>query len=120
MSELSELLKRTREEQGLSLRQVAAIVPRGPSTIANWEKGHTEPNWDDCGWLAKAYSLDAQMLRELRGFEGVERYDSGPPGRADLIAIWDELAEPRREQLTAVGRALRDQQRAQARERRHR
>ena len=60
--ELSELLRRLRNDKGLTQREVAGSIGVKPVTISAYESGRVMPNTAKLGRLAKLYDVDVELL----------------------------------------------------------
>src|SRR5437879_2338215 len=86
MTGLRDLLRRHREERGLSQEQLAALVepPLSPDTISNLERGRTRPHRHSLEALCDALRLDDQARQAIweawrtRGAAATQRSPGGP------------------------------------------
>lgn len=56
--QFGEALKRIRDENGLSQKDLAAMAQVDPNTISNYERGKTKPRYDVLLRLSAALNTD--------------------------------------------------------------
>ena len=69
MSTLSDNLQNLRLMRGYSLKYVSEKIGCAPNTIANWEKGKTQPSADALILITKVYNVKPE---QLFGWEEIE------------------------------------------------
>ena len=62
MSKLSENLRILRMLRGKSIRQIAQLTDRSPSTISNWERGKISPDADAIEKLCEILNVSPNQL----------------------------------------------------------
>lgn len=101
---LGGLLRQEREAQGLSIRQLAALVDVVPSTIHKWEQNTWVPRARYLPALVRALELDARRFYALADVELPANASSLP---AMLRAEYDLPPEAIAEAERAVARIAR-------------
>ena len=61
-------LAKARKDAGYTQREAAKIlkIPRG--TIANWESGRTQPDYESLGMMADFYAVSVDWLLGTKGY----------------------------------------------------
>lgn len=97
---LGMLIKLKREERGLSQRELAALVPKSPGTIAHWELNHAAPSNRDMRRLQGILGIaPGAVLLDRRPYAGelVER-----PDELALLHFWRGLGPDRQAAMVAL------------------
>ena len=101
MSKLSENLTVIRMIRGLSIRQVAQLTHRSPSTISNWESGRISPDADALENLCTIYKVTPN---ELLGWDPCALIEDFVKEQEAYLAEIEEL----KKQKSEIDRALKE------------
>lgn len=110
------LLKTSREDAGLTQRDLAARMQVDPSTVAQWEIGRSAPREELAAKLEHVFDADPGTFRTVLGFE--VREDVTMPGVTtvrDAIAADRWLTGEQRHYLTLLYRDMVRRTRSQER-----
>lgn len=63
--EIKTRIKELRKEQGLTQKQLAALLNKSETGLASWEQGLSEPSVNDIRALCKIFEVSADYLLGL-------------------------------------------------------
>jgi transcriptional regulator with XRE-family HTH domain len=102
-----EALRRAREEQGLSLRDLAGLVGASHSVIAQWERGEHFPRPPRVIMIEHVLRLSPGSLSRLLGYVPVTEANGQPPvSTLEAARLDPRLGDRERAILTVVYQEL--------------
>ena len=99
--DLAERLKKLREANGYSLRELAEHIDSSPNTVMRWEKNQSTPSQDFILKLADLYSRDPIWM-----MFGVKKPNANQRGNSMIATITTRLDLLTEKQLSAVNSVI--------------